>query len=123
MARLSKCRVCGNKVSTRAETCPKCGEEKPSRMPCFVATAVYGSDVAPEVVLLRQYRDDILLHNSVGKIFVRFYYKLSPPIALWMQDKSLLKRTVKQPLDAFVNVVVKKSLQRTEDSTRRVKDE
>lgn len=123
MARLIKCKTCRRKISAQAETCPHCGQGKPNILPCFVATAVYGSDVAPEVVLLRQYRDDVLLHNPLGKVFVNFYYKISPPIALWVQDKLLLKRTAKQILDVLINAVVKKSLQRMKISIRHVNDE
>lgn len=79
---------------------------------CFVATAVYGSDMSPEVILLRQYRDKILLQKSLGKFFVELYYKFSPSIAFWMRNKIFLKRFVKRILDYFVNSFVKKSLEK-----------
>ncbi len=41
---------------------------------CFVATAVYGNPAAPEVNVLRQYRDNVLNHNALGRAFVSFYY-------------------------------------------------
>jgi tetratricopeptide (TPR) repeat protein len=49
--------------------------------PCFVATACYGSYDHPDVVLFRQWRDNILLMHPAGRIFVRWYYKFSPPLA------------------------------------------
>ena len=107
----TECRKCKLTVSSKAERCPHCGRIRPSR-PCFVATTVYGSDMSPEVILLRQYRDEILLQKSLGNVFVNLYYKFSPPIALWMQDKTFLKRNVRKVLNSFINSFVKKSLEK-----------
>ncbi|MBI2058827.1 MAG: Ig-like domain-containing protein [Nitrospirae bacterium] len=58
---------------------------------CFIATAVFGSSTAPEVVSLRRFRDDILLTSAIGRRFVEFYYRTSPQIARWLQDKPALR--------------------------------
>jgi hypothetical protein len=41
---------------------------------CFVATAVYGSEDAREVEVLREFRDNILEKNGPGRAIVRLYY-------------------------------------------------
>jgi hypothetical protein len=48
---------------------------------CFIATAAYGTEMAPQVEWLRKFRNRYLNTNPIGRAFVRTYYKLSPPIA------------------------------------------
>jgi hypothetical protein len=48
---------------------------------CFIATAAFGSPMENHVVILRQFRDEILLPNKIGRAAVVFYYKHSPPLA------------------------------------------
>jgi len=57
------------------------------RQGCFIATAAYGSALAPEVTLLRRFRDEVLLPSRIGPAAVRFYEAVSPPLA------SLISRT------------------------------
>lgn len=53
---------------------------------CFIATAAYGSKLEPQVRLLREFRDQFLTGNLLGRAFVRFYYENSPPLARYIAE-------------------------------------
>ncbi len=69
---------------------------------CFVATAAYGTPFAQEIDVLRDYRDDVLSENSPGRAFVRFYYKVSPPIANVIGRHESLRKIVRKMLNVVV---------------------
>jgi hypothetical protein len=58
---------------------------------CFIATAVYGSTLAPEVMVFRRFRDEALLTSKLGTTFVNFYYSVSPPLAFLVSRYQLLR--------------------------------
>jgi len=51
---------------------------------CFIATGAFRSDSAVPVLLLRDFRDRVLLHTSLGKAFVNLYYQNSPKYGEWL---------------------------------------
>ena len=53
---------------------------------CFIATAAYGSTQEPHVVVLRQFRDTVLMQSEGGRAFVKTYYRLSPPLAYFIKQ-------------------------------------
>ncbi|HTZ11149.1 MAG TPA: sialidase family protein, partial [Candidatus Margulisiibacteriota bacterium] len=69
---------------------------------CFIATAAYGSYDEPNVMILRQFRDSKLMTNKLGREFVKFYYRHSPPIADFIRDKEVLKLLVRWGLRPLV---------------------
>ncbi|MFA7148625.1 MAG: CFI-box-CTERM domain-containing protein, partial [Syntrophomonadaceae bacterium] len=72
---------------------------------CFIATASFGSKFEPAVVLLRVFRDQYLLTNTLGTAFVEFYYQHSPPVAAFIADSEPLKAIVRIILLPFIAIV------------------
>lgn len=69
---------------------------------CFIATAAFGSYHAPEVILLQKFRDRILLASTPGRLFVEFYYWVSPPIADFISRDDALKRATRLSLKPLI---------------------
>jgi len=71
----------------------------PSKWPsCFIATAAYGSEMAPPVQFLREFRDNTVLKSRYSRFFEKtldVYYTFSPPIAKAMMKHKALKFLIK----------------------------
>ncbi len=68
---------------------------------CFIATAAYGSYLNPHVMVLRHFRDDVLMQSDLGTAFVKLYYKYSPPVADYIahhESMRILMRFALTPL-------------------------
>jgi peptidyl-prolyl cis-trans isomerase B (cyclophilin B) len=69
---------------------------------CLIATATYGSELAPQVQLLREIRDNTVLQTQSGTSFMtafnQFYYSFSPVIADYERENPAFKETVKLTL-------------------------
>jgi hypothetical protein len=65
---------------------------------CLVATAAYGTELAPQVQLLREIRDDALLRTSSGTLFLSgfnsIYYLFSPTVADLERSNPAFKEVV-----------------------------
>ena len=83
-------------------------EPEPESLPpariggCLIATATYGSELAPQVQLLREIRDNTVLQTQSGTSFMttfnQFYYSFSPVIADYERENTVFKETVKLTL-------------------------
>ena len=81
-------------------------EPTPSGGLCFIATAAYGTQTARQINVLRDFRDDVLLKNTVGSRFVDLYYQVSPPIADFISEDTFVRTLVRELLiDPIVWVV------------------
>jgi hypothetical protein len=62
---------------------------------CFIATAAFGTPLAPEIDRLRMFRDSHLLTNSLGTAFTDVYYHVSPPVADFIAKRPSLRAGVR----------------------------
>jgi len=66
---------------------------------CLIATAAYGSELAPQIQQLRELRDTKLLQTQSGTKFIQgfneFYYSFSPAIADYERENPVFKEAVK----------------------------
>lgn len=76
---------------------------------CFVATACYGDYDAAEVLVLRNYRDNVLLKTNLGKLAVDVYYLISPPIARLLDKSESLKAFIRKNILAPIVSKIKKN--------------
>ena len=72
---------------------------------CFIATAAYGSGLAPEVLELREFRDRYLITNGPGLAFVDWYYRVSPNAAAFIAEHESLRTAVRWGLTPVVYAV------------------
>ena len=74
---------------------------------CLIATAAYGSEMAPQVQLLREIRDNQLMNTEAGSAFMGafndIYYSFSPIIADYERENPLFKEAVKLGLTPMLS--------------------
>ena len=74
---------------------------------CLIATAAYGSELSPQVQLLREIRDNQLLNTEAGSAFMgtfnNVYYSFSPAIADMQRESPLFKEVVKLGLTPMLS--------------------
>jgi len=73
--------------------------QQKSRGGCLIATATFGSELAPQVQQLREIRDNSLLQTESGSVFMesfnQFYYSFSPGMADLERENPVFKEAVK----------------------------
>jgi hypothetical protein len=79
---------------------------------CFIATACCGSPDAPEVVVLRAYRDAVLAQHRPGRALMRAYYRASPPPARVIARHRRLRTAVRRTLVAPAAAAAARRLKR-----------
>ncbi len=80
--------------------------EPPEEGGCLIATATYGSELAPQVQMLREIRDNIVLQTQSGDAFMtgfnQLYYSFSPTIADWERQNPAFKELVKLTITPLI---------------------
>ena len=76
---------------------------------CLIATAAYGSELAPQVQMLREIRDNKLMNTESGKSFMsgfnELYYTFSPYIADMERENPVFKEIVKAGLTPMLSTL------------------
>ena len=92
--------VCGKGTVLKDGLCVV--EEKSKGGGCLIATAAYGSEMAPQIQFLREIRDNTVLQTESGISFMtgfnQFYYSFSRVIADYERENPAFKETVKLAL-------------------------
>ena len=74
---------------------------------CLIATATYGSELAPQVQQLREIRDEKLLKTEAGSAFMggfnSVYYSFTPTVAKWEQENPSFKNLVKTAITPMIS--------------------
>lgn len=82
---------------------------KPEKSGCLIATAAYGSELAPRVQLLREVRDNVLLSTSSGTGFMTafnaVYYSFSPTISDWERQSPTFREAVKITISPLLSTL------------------
>ena len=100
-------------VEPEPEPAPLCGEgtvmkdgkcvvEQKEGGGCLIATAAFGSEMAPQVQFLREIRDNTVMSTQSGTAFMtgfnQFYYSFSPYVADYERENPVFKEAVKVTL-------------------------
>ena len=76
---------------------------------CLIATATFGSELAPQVQFLRELRDHTILSTNSGTSFMTafntFYYSFSPTVADWERQNPVFKETVKVTITPLISTL------------------
>ena len=74
---------------------------------CLIATATFGSELAPQVQQLRELRDNTVLSTASGTAFMsgfnQFYYSFSPIIADYERENPIFREAVKISLTPMLS--------------------
>jgi hypothetical protein len=77
--------------------------------PCLIATATFGSELAPEVQFLRDFRDQQITNTFAGSnfmdLFNAWYYSFSPAVAQYEYSHATVRMMVKMGLYPLVGVL------------------
>ena len=76
---------------------------------CLIATATFGSELAPQVQQLRELRDNSILTTESGTAFMttfnQFYYSFSPTIADLQREHPIFKEVVKLSITPLLSTL------------------
>ena len=85
------------------------GNTSPPKNGCLIATAAFGSELAPQVQFLREYRDNAIMSTAIGSSFINafnaVYYTFSPTVADTERDNPILQELVKTGITPLLGIL------------------
>jgi hypothetical protein len=72
---------------------------------CYIATMAYGDYDHPQVMILRQFRDEVLDKSTFGKWFIRTYYHYSPKLVEILKNQRIVNRIIRKALNQFIKLI------------------
>ena len=98
--------TCGAGTTLVNGICQVVKTEEPKGGGCLIATAAYGSELAPQVQFLREIRDNTVMSTSSGVAFMsgfnQLYYSFSPTIADMERENPMFQEAVR----AFITPMI-----------------
>lgn len=76
--------------------------EKKAESACYIATMAYGDYDHPQVMLLREFRDNSLSNSVFGRCGIWLYYRFSPYIVYCLKDFKWINNLIRSGLDKFI---------------------
>jgi len=99
--------ICGKGIIEKNGQCVVDTSKSSKGGGCLIATATYGTELAPQVQQLRELRDNSLLQTESGKIFMesfnQFYYSFSPIVADYERENPLFKEMIKIAITPIIS--------------------
>lgn len=72
---------------------------------CYIATMVYKDYDHPQVIVLRNFRDNHLAEFTFGRAFIKFYYKYSPTWVLFLENKKIINDLIRNTLNQLIRLI------------------
>ncbi|MDF1690402.1 MAG: hypothetical protein P1U35_12420 [Cycloclasticus sp.] len=72
---------------------------------CYIATMAYGDYDHPKVMILREYRDEVLASTSFGRCFIKIYYATSPYMVKLLKDQKQINNLIRHGLDKLIGYI------------------
>ena len=69
---------------------------------CYIATMAYGSYEHPQVLFLREFRDQKLSRSILGRAFIKYYYAVSPYIVALLKNNHRINHLIRSTLNIFI---------------------
>jgi hypothetical protein len=72
---------------------------------CYIATMAYGDYDHPQVMILRQFRDEVLEKSAFGQWFIKTYYYYSPKLVERLKNQRAVNIIIRKALNQFIKLI------------------